>query len=83
MCIQTGKTVDDPQRMRFESRELYLKSEEEMRALFPDYPEAADNTAKIAERCNYNFEFGKYHLPRFPLPEGERRTASLHISRKL
>ena len=81
MCIQTGKTVDDPQRMRFESRELYLKSEEEMRALFPDYPEAADNTAKIAERCNYNFEFGKYHLPRFPLPEGE--TDSFEYLQKL
>ena len=71
MCIQMGKTVDDPQRMRFESKELYLKTEEEMRALFPDYQEAADNTAKIAERCRYDFEFGKYHLPRFPLPAGE------------
>lgn len=71
MCIQTGKTVDDPQRLRFESKELYLKDEPEMRALFPDYPEAAENTVKIAERCNYDFEFGTYHLPRFPLPEGE------------
>ncbi len=71
MCIQMGKTVDDPNRMRFESGELYLKSEEEMRALFPDYPEAADNTVDIAERCNFDFEFGHYHLPRFKLPEGE------------
>lgn len=71
MCIQTGKTVDDPNRMRFESGELYLKTEEEMRALFPELPEAADNTALIAERCNYDFEFGHYHLPRFKLPEGE------------
>ena len=71
MCIQMGKTVDDPNRMRFESRELYLKSEEEMRALFPELQEAADNTVTIAERCNYNFEFGHYHLPRFKLTAGE------------
>ena len=71
MCIQMGKTVDDPARMRFESKELYLKSEEEMRALFPEYQEAADNTELIARRCNYNFEFGHYHLPRFKLPPGE------------
>ena len=71
MCIQMGKTVDDPNRMRFESRELYLKSEEEMRALFPELQEAADNTVAIAERCNYDFEFGHYHLPRFKLPSGE------------
>ena len=71
MCIQTGKTVDDPDRMKFESQELYLKSEEEMRALFPDLPEAYDNTVKIAELCDFDFEFGHYHLPRFRLPEGE------------
>ena len=71
MCIQTGKTVDEPNRMRFETQEFYLKTEEEMRALFPEYPEAADNTAKIAERCQYDFEFGHYHLPRFKLPQGE------------
>ena len=81
MCIQTGKTVDEPNRMRFESRELYLKSEEEMRALFPEHPEAADNTAKIAQRCHYDFEFGHYHLPRFRLPEGE--TDSYKYLRKL
>ena len=71
MCIQMGKTVDDPNRMRFESKELYLTSEEEMRALFPELQEAADNTVAIAERCNYDFEFGHYHLPRFKLPAGE------------
>ncbi len=70
MCIQMGKTVDDTNRMRFESGELYLKSEEEMRALFPRHAEAADNTAIIAEKCNFDFEFGHYHLPRFKLPEG-------------
>ncbi len=71
MCIQTGKTVDDDNRMRFETNELYLKTEEEMRALFPEQSEAADNTVIIAEKCNYDFEFGHYHLPRFKLPEGE------------
>ena len=71
LCIQTGKTLEEPNRMRFETQEFYLKSEEEMRALFPEYPETADNTAKIAARCSYDFEFGHYHLPRFKLPAGE------------
>ena len=70
LCIQTGKTVDDADRMRFGSTEFYLKSEEEMRALFPEWPEAADNTALIADRCQVEFEFGHYHLPAFSLPEG-------------
>ena len=70
MCIQTGKTLDEPNRMRFETREFFVKSEEEMAALFPDHPEAIANTAKIAELCNVDFEFGKYHLPLFQLPEG-------------
>ena len=76
MCIQMGKTVDDPVRMRFETQEMYLKSEEEMRALFPDWQEAADNTVKIAEKCNFDFEFGHYHLPRFKLPAGEESSDS-------
>ena len=70
MCIQTGKTLDDPGRMRFETKEFYVKSEEEMAALFPGHPEAIENTAKIARLCNVEFEFGKYHLPLFRLPEG-------------
>ncbi|MBQ8831653.1 MAG: DNA polymerase III subunit alpha [Oscillospiraceae bacterium] len=70
MCIQTGKTVEEPDRMRFETTEFFLKSEKDMRALFPEYPEAADNTLKIAEMCNLDFEFGHYHLPEFKLPEG-------------
>ena len=81
MCIQMGKTVDDPSRMRFESQELYLKSEEEMRALYPEVPEAADNTADIARRCNFDFQFGHYFLPRFKLPEGE--TDSYEYLKKL
>ena len=71
MCIQTGKTVDEPNRMRFETEEFYLKSEQEMRALFPELPEAADNTAKIADMCSFDFEFGNYKLPKFKLPAGE------------
>ena len=71
LCIQTGKTVDDPDRMKFSSPELYLKSEEEMRVLFPEEPQAADVTEEIAARCHYDFEFGHYHLPEYKLPEGE------------
>ncbi len=70
MCIQMGKTLDDPGRMKFETQEFYVKSEAEMAALFPDHPEALENTAKIARACNVEFEFGKYHLPHFKLPEG-------------
>ena len=81
MCIQTGKTVEDRERMRFETEELYLKSEEEMRALFPEQQEAADNTQKIADMCRFDFEFGHYHLPKFPLPEGE--TDSYEYLKKL
>lgn len=71
LCIQTKKTIDDPQRLRFESEEFYLKSEEEMRALYPEYPEACDNTCRIADACNFDFTFGQYHLPHYLLPEGE------------
>ena len=70
MCIQMGKTVDDPNRMRFESEEFYVKSEEELRRLFPQLDEAFENTARIAERCNVEFEFGHYHLPAFEAPDG-------------
>ena len=70
LCIQTGKTVDDTDRMKFQTEEFYLKSEEEMRALFPNNPEAIDNTALIAQRCNVEFVFHEYHLPSFPVPEG-------------
>jgi len=70
LCIQTGKTIDEADRMRFETDEFYVKSEEEMRELFPGFPEAADNTAVIADRCSLDFEFNHYHLPEFALPEG-------------
>ena len=71
MCIQTGKTLSDPGRMKMTTRELYVKSEAEMRALFPNFPDAIENTAKIAARCHVEFDFSTTHLPRFPLPEGE------------
>ena len=71
MCIQTGKLVEDEERMRMEPQEFYVKSEEEMRALFPNCPEAIDNTQKIADLCQVDFQFGTYHLPEFKLPEGE------------
>ena len=70
MCIQMGKTVDDPNRMRFETQEFYIKSEEEMRALFPNLPEALENTQRIADRCNVEFEFNHYHLPEYVPPDG-------------
>ena len=70
LCVQTGKTVDDTNRMKFETEEFYLKSEEELRQLFPNAPEAFENTVKIAQRCNLEFVFNEYHLPSFPVPEG-------------
>ena len=70
LCVQTGKTVDDENRMKFQTEEFYLKSEEELRQLFPNCDEAFDNTAKIADMCNLEFVFNEYHLPSFPVPEG-------------
>ena len=70
LCVQTGKTVDEPNRMKFQTEEFYLKSEEELRELFPNCDEAFENTAKIADMCNLEFIFNEYHLPSFPVPEG-------------
>ena len=70
LCIQTGKTVDDTNRMKFQTEEFYLKSEEELRQLFPNCEDAFANTAKIAEMCNLEFTFHEYHLPSFPVPDG-------------
>src|SRR4051794_23274072 len=79
LCVQTGSTIDDPNRFKFEGDEHYLKSAYEMRSLFAEVPEACDNTLWIAERCNVEIEFGKPRLPRFPLPDGfEDDTAYLH-----
>lgn len=70
LCIQTGRTIEDENAMEFGSEEFYFKSEEEMRALFPDVPEAAGNTVKIAQRCQVELEFGKTKLPAFFTPDG-------------
>lgn len=70
MCIQMGKTVNDPARMRFGSDEFYLKSRQEMESVFPDVQEALDNTVKIAQRCNVEFDFNTIHLPKYDVPSG-------------
>jgi DNA polymerase-3 subunit alpha len=70
LCIQTAKTVDDENRMRFPNDQFYLKSELEMEKLFADIPEAIENTKRIADRCNVEFQFGQIHLPEFHAPGG-------------
>ncbi len=70
LCLQTGKTIDDQYRMRYGSDEYYFKSADEMKALFKDVPEAIENTLKIADRCNLEFEFDKLNLPDYPVPKG-------------
>ena len=70
LCIQTQKKVQDEDRMRYEGGQYYLKSEDEMKALFPYAQEALENTSKIAERCHVEIEFGKYKLPKYDVPEG-------------
>ncbi len=70
LCIQTGKKLSDENRMRYEGGQYYVKSEEEMRKLFPYAAQAIDNTAKIAERCHVEIEFGVTKLPHFEVPEG-------------
>jgi DNA polymerase-3 subunit alpha len=69
LCIQTGKTLEDEDRLRFQGEEFYLKSPEEMYELFKYVPEALENTVLIAEQCSMDFEFGKLHLPAFDVPE--------------
>ena len=70
LCVQTGKLLRDENRMRYEGGQYYVKSEEEMRRLFPYAPEAIENTGKIAERCNVEIEFGVTKLPKFDVPDG-------------
>lgn len=71
LCLQTGKKLDDEKRMRFETEEFYLKSPAEMKALFSDMPEAIESTGEIADKCNINFNFGQYHIPRFDIPDNK------------
>jgi DNA polymerase-3 subunit alpha len=70
LCVQTGSTMDDPKRFKFEGNEHYLKSSAEMRSLFADQPNACDNTLVIAERADVEIDFGKPKLPSFPRPPG-------------
>ncbi len=70
LCIQTGKTVEEEGRMKFQGEEFYLKSPDEMYELFKYIPEALESTSKIAEKCSLDFNFGQVHLPAFEVPEG-------------
>ena len=78
LCIQTQKKVNDTDRMRYEGGQYYVKSEDEMRELFPYAKDAIDNTGLIAERCNVEIEFGNYKLPKFDVPEGYEADEYLH-----
>jgi DNA polymerase-3 subunit alpha len=79
LCIQTGSTIDELNRFKFDGREFYLKSSREMRALFPDdrFPQACDNTLWVAERADVKMEFGNMLLPQFPVPEGHTESSYL------
>ena len=77
MCIQTGNLVSDGRPFGFETDEFYFKTEKEMRALFASFGDAVDNTAKIAEKCNFDFEFDKLHLPTFTLENGKTHVEKL------
>jgi DNA polymerase-3 subunit alpha len=71
LCVQSGSTLDDPNRFKFDADEFYLKSAAQMRDLFRDHPEACDNTLLIAERCDVKFDESANYMPNFPVPEGE------------
>lgn len=71
LCVQSGAKLADPNRFKFDAEEFYLKTADEMRSLFPDRPDACDNTLLVAERCNVSFNEGADLMPRFPVPEGE------------
>ena len=74
LCVQSGSTLVDPNRFKFDSQEFYLKTPEQMRALFPDHPEACDNTLLVAERCEVEFKERKL-MPRFPVPDGHSESS--------
>ncbi len=77
LCIQTLKTIDDEDRMRFPNDQFYLKSEHEMEQLFADIPEAIENTKKIAKQCNVELKFGEIHLPEYKSPDGKTNESYL------
>ncbi len=70
LCIGSKHLMTDPDRLRFPNDQFYLKSEEEMRQIFSEVPEAIDNTQEIVDKCSFDFEFGTYHIPKCPVPEG-------------
>ncbi len=78
LAIQTGKSLNDPDRMRYDSQTFYLRSPQEMSRLFAEIPEALSNTLMIAERCNVDLGFKGYHIPEFPVPEGYTTQSYLH-----
>ena len=78
LCIQTGKLLEDEKRMRYEPRNFYLRSDAEMEELFSQYPDAIANTGRIADLCNLEFVFGKYHLPEFQVPVEETSQTYIH-----
>jgi DNA polymerase-3 subunit alpha len=84
LCLQTGKDLDDPNRLRFVNDEFYFKSPEEMKKLFEDVPQAVTNTVEVAEKCNLDLELGKIRLPDFPIPEGyeDDSTYLEHLARE-
>ena len=71
LCVQTGRTLADPTRFRFDARDFYLKSAAEMRTLWSEHPDACNATLEIAERCSVTFAEGRNLMPRFPVPAGE------------
>src|SRR5262249_12870515 len=71
LCIQTGKTLSDPKRWRFETDQLFVKSPEEMRAAFAEFPEAIDNAVDIARRCDFKMSLGQYQFPEYAVAPGE------------
>lgn len=71
VCIQEGRVLDDPRRERRYSEQQYLRTPAEMHELFQDFPEALANTVEIAKRCSHELRLGTYHLPRYPVPDGE------------
>ncbi|MBD0292514.1 MAG: DNA polymerase III subunit alpha [Jiangellaceae bacterium] len=77
LCVQSGSTLADPNRFKFEADGFYLKSAQEMRAVWAELPEACDNTLRIAERCTVRFTEGGNFMPRFPVPDGEDETSWL------
>ena len=74
LCVQSGSTLDDPKRFKFDSSEFYVKSAAQMRTLFADFPEACDNTLLIAQRASVSFDEAANYMPLFPVPEGESET---------